>query len=700
MDSLLLEIGSEEIPAGYIEPALGALADRLLMKMNEARIEHGEAVTYGTPKRLAVSVFNVSPKQQARETEMIGPPERVGCDADGRLTMAGKKFAEKAGVPESEIRITETPKGRYLQAVKSEETLSTHELLQTILPELILATPFPKSMRWADLTIQFARPIISVTALLGQTVIPFKLGDIDSDGVVLGHRFMNPGPHQLPRPDAYLDILREAGVLADIGERKKMLKERIASTAAEVGGHVLQDDELVDTVTNLIEYPFPVAGKFDDAFLEIPREVLITAMREHQKYFAVVDGHNQLMPFFIAVNNTRAKDMRLVTRGHERVLRARLADAQFFYHADLKTGSEARVEKLKHVLFQAKLGSVHEKVIRIQRLAEYLADTVTGNGRTRSAESDLKQLASRAAYLCKSDLVSQVVIEFTKLQGIMGRVYAAIEQEPSPVAAAIEEHYRPVQSGGILPATLTGALVAIADKIDSICGFFSVDLIPTGGADPYALRRQGIGIVQIMLDQNFSFSLKELIVTAVRGYGAQRTDEDIRHIADGVYEFLQNRMAHLLEEEGFAKDVIGAVTSVSVDHVPNVWNRVRALASLKAAPDFEPLAVAFKRVVNIIRKADLSGATHVDTARFEEPCESVLYEQFLNAGQCVEQALEAGNFDQALLHIAGLKNAVDGFFDNAMVMADDEAIRNNRLALLRRIARLFETMADFSKIST
>jgi glycyl-tRNA synthetase beta chain len=631
---------------------------------------------------------------------MTGPPESVAYDPDGRLTIAGRKFAEKAGVPESALRLAETPKGRYLQAIKTEETLPTRVLLQTILPEVILATPFPKSMRWADLNIHFARPITNVTALLGSQLIPFELGDLQTNIEIWGHRFMNPGPFPLDRPEAYLDTLREAGVLADIGERKALLKERIEAIATQVKGLVLPDDELVDTVTHLIEYPYPVAGKFDDVFLEIPREVLITAMREHQKYFAVVDQENRLMPFFIAVNNTEAKDMDLVAKGHERVLRARLADAQFFYHVDLKTSSEARVEKLKNVLFQARLGSVYEKVLRVRKMAEYLADAVIANGRyDESIEDDLKPMASRAAFLCKSDLVSQVVIEFTKLQGVMGKVYATIENEPPAVAAAIEEHYRPVHSGGELPATMTGALVAVADKIDSICGFFSVDLIPTGAADPYALRRQGIGMVQIMLDRNFSFSLKALIETSLQTYEALDSDKR-RQTAEQVYDFLRNRMAHLLEEEGFARDVIAAVTSVSVDHVPHVWNRVRALAALKTAPDFEPLAVAFKRVVNIIRKTDLSGATAVDQTRFEETCESELYARGLEARKAVEQALEAGNFDEALHHIAGLRDAVDGFFDGAMVMTDDAALRNNRLALLREIAQLFETIADFSKIST
>jgi glycyl-tRNA synthetase beta chain len=415
-------------------------------------------------------------------------------------------------------------------------------------------------------------------------------------------------------------------------------------------------------------------------------------MREHQKYFAVVDKNNKLMPYFVAVNNTHTKDMNLVATGHEWVLRARLADGQFFFKSDLEESFEQRVEKLKGVLFQAKLGTVHQKVQRIQKLAEYLADAA-------GKSSTVKKQVSKAAWMCKADLVSQVVNEFSKLQGIMGRVYASINKEPKNVAAAIEEHYRPIYSGAPLPKTVTGALLSIADKIDSICGFFSVGLVPTGAADPYALRRQGIGILQIMNDQGFSFSLRKLIEKSLRLFDIKKAKQ-IREISDQILTFLQNRMTYQLAEEGFSKDVIAAAADVSVDNVPAVWNRVRALQDLKTAPDFEPLAIAFKRVVNIIKKADVRIKKTVNESLFEEKSEAALYVAYKKVNKKVITLLDNGRLDQALHEIASLRDPVDAFFDGVMVMAKQKKIRDNRLALLKQISDLFGLFADFSKIST
>ena len=498
MDNLLLEIGAEEIPAGYIRPALTALSSALLQKLSDARIEHGDAQVYGTPRRLAVNVENVVRKQKSIKSEVIGPPAKVGFDENGKPTMAAQKFAEKIGVSVNKLTEKETPRGSYLAAVKMERGLATQTLLKEILPEVILSIPFPKKMRWADLDVEFARPIHTIVALLGKSIIPFYLGNVKSGRYTCGHSFMAPGKIKLDVADDYLEKLRSAWVLADMAERKKMLERGIAEVAQKLGGQILPDDELVDIVNNLVEYPVPVAGNFDEAFLEVPDEVLINAMREHQKYFAVVDKDNRLMPSFIAVNNTAARDLALAAKGHERVLRARLADAQFFYRGDLELTDDDRVEKLKRVLFQAKLGTMYEKIERVAKIAEYLASLVDVKPSPDTKDADLKTQVSRAARLSKADLVSQVVGEFPKLQGVMGRIYATVAGELPMVAAAIEEHYRPVYSGAPLPETLVGAILSIADKIDSICGCFSAGLIPTGASDPYALRRQGIGIIQIM----------------------------------------------------------------------------------------------------------------------------------------------------------------------------------------------------------
>ncbi|MDX2501191.1 MAG: glycine--tRNA ligase subunit beta [Deltaproteobacteria bacterium] len=696
MSNLLLEIGTEEIPAGYIVPALEAMSATLSKKLSDARIDHGRLQIFGTPRRLAVTVENVAPKQKSVKSEVIGPPANIGFDDNGKPTMAGQKFAEKVGVPVNKLTIKETPKGEYLAAQKSERGLASKTLLKDILPSVILATPFPKKMRWASLDIEFARPIHNILALLGKSVISFNLGNIKSGRYTHGHSFMAPAKIKLNSPDEYLDKLRAAHVVADIQERKKILEEKITAVAGELSGRILPDEELVDINNNLVEYPIPVAGKFDTEFLEVPDEVLINAMREHQKYFSVVDGNNNLMPCFIAVNNTAARDLALSATGHQRVIRARLADAQFFYQGDLEVTNDQRVEKLRKVLFQAELGTVFEKSERVAGIAEVLAATIEKG-------DELKKQVIRAAQLSKSDLVSHVVGEFPKLQGVMGRIYAGLAGESADVAAAIEEHYRPVYSGAPLPETLVGAIVSIADKMDSICGCFSVGLIPTGASDPYALRRQGIGIVQIMNDKGFSFPLRDLIRCSLEQFG-EKSASQINELVEKVYTFLQNRISHLLAEEGFSRDVIAAIVSVSVDDVPNVRNRVKALESLKALPDFQPLAIGFKRVVNIIRKSGQAeeGAAPetVNASLFEHDSEGALLDKFKAVDEKITRAMANNSFDQALVEVASLRDAVDRFFDGVMVMAEDAAIRRNRLALLGNIAALFAKFADFSKLST
>jgi glycyl-tRNA synthetase beta chain len=691
MNDLLLEIGSEEIPAGYIEPALSALASDLTARLAEARISHGAVKTYGTPRRLAIHIEALAERQAALTTEVMGPPEKVGVGADGQFTVPARKFAEKLGISVEAITVRDTDKGRYLFGMKTEDTLDTRDVLARILPEAMLKMPFPKTMRWADLDIHFARPIQTVLALLGKHPVPFTVGNIPSGTVTRGHRFMCPDLITIDCAADYPDRLAEASVIADIDIRRAMVREEIEKAAASVGGRILDDPELVAIVANLIEYPVVVVGSFDRELLELPDEVLITAMREHQKYFAVIDGTGKLMPHFVVVNNTRTKDMAVVVRGHEKVLRARLADARFFYHGDLRETSEQRLSKLKGVLFQAKLGSMYDKTLRVEALTAYLAD--------QAGAGEVRDLAVKAARYSKSDLVSQVVVEFTKLQGLMGRIYAGKEGLADLTAQAIEEHYRPVASGARLPETLPGSLVALADKMDTLCGCFSAGLIPTGASDPYALRRQTIGLIQIMIEQDFCFSLNGLIERSLALYGERSADEARTIIAD-VTGFIRSRMEHLLVEEGFSKDVTVAVTSVSIDVIPHVKRRVRALETLKHQDGFEPLAVAFKRVVNIIRKTEIVGKAAVDTALFADPCETALHEAVGRVRNIVATLLAQGDYDRALGEIATLRAPVDTFFDDVMVMAEDMALRNNRLALLSDIADLFAGIADFSKIST
>ena len=694
MEKLLLEIGTEEIPAGYIQPALAAFSAKLIQRLGDARISHGGSKTYATPRRLTVMVENVAEKQEAATKVQTGPPEKVAFDADGNPTVAARKFAEKVGRNVADLRIIETPKGRYLSADITEESLPAEAMLKTILPEVILTIPFPKTMRWAGYKISFARPIRSILALFGSNVIAFNLGGaIASGGYTFGHRFMHPDKIKIEHADHYIEKLRDVSVLVDIDERKAAVQKEIDRAAAVLGGEILPDEELVNIVTNLVEIPFASAGRFDAEFLDIPREILITAMREHQKYFAVIHPESrELLPAFIAINNTRPKDMQLVTVGHERVLRARLSDAKFFYQSDIKVKMDVWVEKLNGILFQAKLGSMHAKIERVRRLVRFVSEMVAPK---------LIENADRAAHLCKADLVSQVVGEFAKLQGIMGRVYAAVANEPIDVAMAVEEHYRPVYSGARLPETPTGALLAIADKMDSICGCFSVGLRPTGASDPYALRRQSIGIIQIIQDRGWSLRLTNIIAKSLSLYDISK-ELSTADIAKQIYDFFVNRIAFILAEQGFSKDVIAAVVSVGADNVLEVHRRVAALEELKGKPGFDPLAVAFKRVINIIKKADQEDFEDAepDIDSFWHASEKNLFKAYQTAKNSVDQLIETGRIEEALAAIASLKPSVDAFFEEVLVMDPDPAVRRNRLALLCTVARVFEKIADFSKIST
>ena len=691
MERFVLEIGTEEIPAGYIKPALEAMARNLESRLAAARISHGEISVYGTPRRLAVAVDDMALRQPSLTETITGPPVKVGLDENGKPTVAAEKFAAKIGVKPSRLQVVETAKGSYLAARVSRKGKTTAALLKQILPELILSIPFPKTMRWGRGQIAFARPIHWILALLGTAAVVFRLDErIKSGRYTRGHMFMAPGRIKVEAADHYPACLEAVHVVADPGSRKELVRQQVVDAAARAGGRVLEDEELIDIVTNLVETPIATVGRFDDQFLELPREILITAMREHQKYFAVVDTAGRLMPSFIAVNNTSTRDLDLVARGHQRVLRARLSDARFFFQADSKVKPDTWVEQLKGVLFQADLGTMYAKVERIRRLAGQLAEM---------AAPELKTDVERAAWLCKADLVSQVVNEFPKLQGVMGRIYAAAAGEKDQVATAIEEHYRPVASGGRLPETMTGSLLAIADKLDTICGCFNVGLVPTGASDPYALRRQGIGIVQIMLARKLKVSLKAAIEASLQSYGSQ-SRQDLEQVSGQVLDFIGNRVKRMLVEEGYSKDIVAAVVSVGIDDIPYVWQRTGALNRLKGRPDFEPLAVAFKRVSNILRKSGQKVEAEPLRELMAEAAERDLWEAVDKVRVDVERLLAIGDLEKALSSIASLRGPVDRFFDDVMVMVDDKRLRQNRLALLGQIEGLFSQIADFAKIST
>ncbi|MDL2286414.1 glycine--tRNA ligase subunit beta [Desulfococcaceae bacterium OttesenSCG-928-F15] len=686
---MLFEIGTEEIPASYIEPALQGLTAFIGKKLSEERVDFGEIRTFATPRRLALLVDGLPENQRPETKELMGPPEKAAFGADGKPGVPALKFAEKAGIPFSQVEIRETPKGRYLFARVEEKVRPTREVLAELLPQAVSAIPFPKTMRWASTDLSFARPIQGFLALLGEEIISFELEGLVSGRVTRGHRFHHPAPLAIDIPENYEKILQDAGVIADIAKRRQAVFSSVGEVAKNCGGRVIEDAALLDTVTELVEAPYPVLGSFDESFLEIPREVLITSMREHQKYFALEDEKGNLLPLFVAVNNTSPKDMNLVRDGHQRVLRARLSDARFFWETDQKAGFDHWNEKLSQVLFQAKLGTVFEKVERIRILAARM-------GNALSFPQDAVKDLDRAALLCKADLACQMVYEFPEVQGIMGRAYALLQGENRRVAEAIEDHYKPLASGAELPRDEIGAVLAISDKLDTLCGCFSVGLRPTGAADPFALRRATLGILQILKTREISLSLKDMISWALDILGDKKS-EDAEETAIAVLDFMQTRLVNLFVEEGFSRESLGAVLAVRPGNVPEIRKRALALDAMKNHPDFQALAGAFKRAANLLKKAG-EVVPETKPELFTEEVEKALYTAFMECKAQVQALMEKGNLEEALLAIAGLRGPVDAYFDKVMVMEKDLAIRANRLGLLAMIAGLFSMIADFSKI--
>jgi glycyl-tRNA synthetase beta chain len=682
---LFLEIGTEEIPAGFLRPAMNDLERLLRKELDAARIACGEMRAFATPRRLAIAVQGVARTQQRQELTVAGPSVKVAFDADGKPTRAAEGFARANGVGVEELSRMTTDKGEYLYLSKVEEGRPTADLLPELLPRVIAAIPFRKSMRWKDLDIRFARPMHWIVALYDGLVVPFGYGNLQAGNQSYGHRFMGPGPFPVSGLQNWMEETRRHFVMVDPAERRDLIAREIERVAHAAGGELNTDPELLDEVAFLVEDPTPLCGSFEEKYLELPRELLITSMREHQRYFTLVGKDGKLLPRFITISNTRPEDPSVVVKGNERVLRARLSDAMFFWQEDRKVKLETRLDALKNVVYQQKLGTSYEKVMRFKELAVGLADQL---------DPAVKNLTERAALLAKCDLETGMVYEFPELQGVMGREYARLEGEDERVALAIHEHYLPVAAGGELPSDNVGAFVSIADKIDTICGCFGVGLIPTGTADPYALRRSAIGILNIILDRGYRLSLPQLVHKSVTLLAAKLT-RPAAEVEKDVVEFIRLRLVNMLASQDLPADVVDAVLAAAFDDVVDAVARVTALAELKGREDFEPLAVAFKRVVNIIKGGV---TTPVDAALFEADCEGALQRALQKAAGEVAKQVAAGDYPAALRTIAALRGPVDAFFDGVMVMAKDEMVRENRLALLTGVARLFEGIADFSRI--
>lgn len=687
MGELLFEVGTEEIPSTFLPKAIAEMKDLLAKELQNNRISYKEIKSFGTPRRLVVAATNVSVTQEKRLIEVIGPAKHIAFDERGQPTKAALGFARAQGIPVEKLEVVQREKGEYVCARKIEEGEETLALLPGILSRLISSLSFPKSMRWMDLEIYFARPIHWLLALFDGKIIPLQIGNISAGNLSRGHRFMAPGAFQVKDLADYLRKLKNSFVLVNQEERKETLRAEVTKAANEVSGHFLSDEELLETINYLIEYPVAIRGSFPPEYLTLPREVLISVMREQQKYFSVVDSQGNLLPYFIAISNTKPKDPAVVARGNERVLRARLADARFFFYEDQKVPLSQRVERLKKVIYHSKLGTSYEKVRRISHLADYLIKLIA---------PDLQEIVQRAAFLCKGDLITGVVGEFPNLQGIMGSIYAKLEGEREEVAVAIYEHYLPQTAGGPLPTSHAGAALSIADKLDTIVGCFGVGLIPTGTADPYALRRQTIGIINIILEKNYSLSLSSLLDQSL-SLLSEKIERPASLVKTEVLEFFKGRVQNILLGKELSADAVEAALAAGFDDLVDLQERARALHEFTQLPDFQSLAVAFKRVVNI---SSGHRPGEVDPTKFESPWEKALFEAFQIIKTKAEEKISQKDYSSALREMALLRKPVDDFFDRVLVMVDNELIRTNRLSLLANISQLFLRIGDFSRITT
>ena len=681
---LLVEVGTEEIPAGFLARALAELAQLLPAHLAAARLAHGAVQIWGTPRRIAFAVADLADSQPDIDERVVGPPVSAGYDKEGKPTRAAIGFADKNGVDVNALEKAEVAgkKGQYLVCTRREPGKKASEVLPDLVAGLLAAISWPKSMRWGRPDVSFVRPVHWLVALFGSEVVPLRFGGVKAGRQSRGHRFLAPGAIELDgTATGYLAALREAFVLVEPDRRKTMITAELARIESETGARVRPDEGLLDEVAFLVEYPVAVCGEFSRDFLDVPEPVVVSAMRAHQRYFAMEDASGALVNRFVTIAGTVTRDAAVVVKGNEKVLAARLSDARFFFHEDSHTPVDTFQQRLDGVVFQKQLGTIGQKVARVRELAVEVATMVGAN----------PAVAAEAASRAKTDLVTRMVGEFPDLQGTMGRFYAPRWGVSDEAAVAIEEHYMPRGSQAALPASVPGAVVAIADRMDTLVACFSVGLVPTGSADPYALRRAALGVLAILLDRGWRVSLAELVDRASRGLKVSPPARE------QVLEFMKTRLRGLLVEQQLAPDCVDAALAAGYDVVVDARARAQALSGLRARADFEPLAAAFKRVANILKGQSIDRTP--DPAAFVEGEEKALWQSFGEIAGRVDSRLESGDYAGALQVLAELKGPVDRFFDKVLVMDKDERVKANRLALLGRINATFTRIADFRQLS-
>ncbi|OQY42864.1 MAG: glycine--tRNA ligase subunit beta [Fusobacteriia bacterium 4572_74] len=688
--NILLEIGMEEIPARFLKPALNDLEKNIKIYLKENRVAFEEIKTYGTPRRLVLSILNLAEKQEDLNILNQGPAKHIAFGSNGDLTKAGMGFVKSQGIEATDLEIIETSKGEYIAAKKFVKGKETKTLLPEALKGLIEGLTFPKSMKWSDKKMKFARPIQWILALSDNDLVEFEVEGYKSGRISRGHRFFGEKEFTINNIDDYFIKIRDNNVIIDIEERKNMIVEMINKNCSSVGEKVVIEDELLDEVTNLVEYPYPIVGTFNSEFLEVPQDVLIISMQVHQRYFPILDSEGNLLPKFVVVRNG-IDGSENVKKGNEKVLSARLSDARFFYQEDLKKPLFKNVEKLKHVVFQKDLGTIFQKLERSKKIAEKLIDILGFEGN----KSDIL----RTIELSKADLVSNMIgeKEFTKLQGFMGAEYALKSGENEKVAKGIEEHYYPRYQGDKLPQNIEGVITGICDRIDTLVGCFGVGLIPSGSKDPFALRRSALGIVNIIFNSKLDLSIDELInlsLNVLETDGVLKKNKE--KVKTDVMEFMNQRIINVFLDKGYRRDFIMAVLSVKNENLLEVEKKLLTLNEVSSNANFNELVSLLKRVGNISK--DYKDKVNINEELLKEDAEKSLYNFYMEFVSISEEILGKNDYLIYLKTILSGKEIIDAFFDSVMVMDKDENIKNNRLSLLTSLNTIFNRVANLSLI--
>ncbi|MEZ5530576.1 MAG: glycine--tRNA ligase subunit beta [Porticoccaceae bacterium] len=685
----LVEIGTEELPPKALLTLSNAFRDEVLAQLSDRELSFGSVQSFAAPRRLALLIEGLAEQTPAQEIVAWGPPVSVAFDKEGKPTRAAEAFADKNGIDLADLANKVASDGKQ-DKLCHRATLpgeATETLLGPVVEKALAALPIPKRMRWGARREEFVRPVHWVVMLLGTRVINTTVLGLATGNQSRGHRFHAPAEITIQAPSSYREQMRNAYVIADFAERRELIREGVTAAAAAAGGKAVIDDSLLDEVSALNEWPVPLVGRFEERFLQVPSEALISSMKEHQKYFHAVDADGKLLPLFITVANIESIDPVQVVDGNERVIRPRLSDAAFFYETDRKTTLEARREPLKSIVFQAQLGTVFDKTERVAKLAAALAP----------ATGAKPELAARAAHLSKSDLVSEMVGEFDDLQGIMGRYYALNDAEHPEVAEALFEQYLPRFAGDALATTATGATLAIADRLDTLTGIFGIGQPPTGSRDPFALRRASLGVLRILVEKQFDLDLRAALEQAVSAHSFQENKLSREEIAEQVLTYMLDRFRAWYEDEKIPVEVFLAVAARQLNNPLDIHLRVQAVNAFNQLPEAQALAAANKRVSNILSK-QTEGMEHteIDNTLLSDPAEQALAEALAELSNRVKPLLLARDYTDALKQLANLRAPVDRFFDDVMVMVEDVALRNNRLALLQQLRALFLEVADIS----